>query len=77
MLSKCSNPECHAVFLYLHRGKLFKLDTGVPSSGSEVKRKTEYFWLCESCCQSMTLKYDRAAGVSTRKTLNASAASAV
>ena len=75
MLSKCSNPDCSAVFLYLHRGKLFKLETGVQPTNSDVKRKLEYFWLCDNCCQSMTLSYDRAAGISTRRTLNAAAAS--
>ena len=29
MLSKCANPGCTATFLYLHRGKLFRLDTSV------------------------------------------------
>ena len=28
MLSKCANPGCPAPFLYLHEGKLFRLDTG-------------------------------------------------
>ena len=27
MLSKCANPGCPASFLYLHEGKLFRLDT--------------------------------------------------
>ena len=27
MLSKCANPGCAATFLYLHQGKLFRLDT--------------------------------------------------
>jgi len=39
------------------------------------ERKLEYFWLCEKCARSMTLTFDRAAGVSTRRTLNAAAAS--
>jgi hypothetical protein len=76
MLSKCSNPDCPAVFLYLHRGKLFKLETGANPNGSDTKRKLEYFWLCASCCQSMTLTYDRAAGISTRRTLKAAVVSA-
>ena len=29
MLSKCANPGCPATFLYLHQGKLFRLDTSV------------------------------------------------
>jgi len=75
MLSKCANSECSAVFLYLRQGKLFKLETGVnPTNHHDVKRKLEYFWLCEKCCQSLTLTYDRAAGISTRRTLKAAAA---
>ena len=27
MLSKCANPGCLATFLYLHEGKLFRVDT--------------------------------------------------
>ena len=27
MLSKCANPGCPASFLYLHEGKLFRLDS--------------------------------------------------
>ena len=27
MLSKCANPGCPATFLYLHQGKLFRLDS--------------------------------------------------
>jgi len=27
MLSKCANPGCSASFLYLHQGKLFRLET--------------------------------------------------
>jgi hypothetical protein len=84
MLSKCANSECSAIFLYLHQGRLFKLETNVnPNSGSaptdnfqtkKSGRKLEYFWLCEKCCQDLTLTYDRAAGVGTRRTLNPLAA---
>jgi hypothetical protein len=27
MLSKCANPGCPASFIYLHEGKLFRLDS--------------------------------------------------
>jgi len=29
MLSKCASPGCAATFLYLHQGKLFRVDTSV------------------------------------------------
>ena len=36
MLSKCANPGCPATFLYLHQGKLFRLDAGneIPASAA-------------------------------------------
>ena len=41
MLSKCANPGCAATFLYLHQGKLFRLDTNVEvvagTSGQQLK----------------------------------------
>ena len=86
MLSKCANSECSAVFLYLHQGRLFKLETNVNPNSSlatggnfqtkKSERKLEYFWLCEKCCQDLTLTYDRAVGVGTRRTLNPLAAAA-
>ncbi len=33
MLSKCANPGCPATFLYLHVGKLFRMDTTVEVHG--------------------------------------------
>jgi len=85
MLSKCANPECSAVFLYLNQGKLFRLETGLMASMEKAsrdfnennsERKLEYFWLCEECSQSMTLAYDRAAGISTRRILTEAAVAA-
>ena len=54
MLTKCANPSCSASFLHLDEGTLFRLDTE-PTLGSKVK-KPEYFWLCEHCSASMTLR---------------------
>ena len=56
MLSKCANPGCPAPFLYLHQGKLFRLDTSAEIVAripvSEVTRpslRVEFFWLCNQC----------------------------
>jgi hypothetical protein len=76
MLSKCANPDCSALFLYLHRGKLFMLETANPSGEKHSERKREYFWLCEECSSSMTIAYDGAAGISTRRTLHEAAVAA-
>ena len=70
MLSKCANPGCTATFLYLHRGKLFCLDTSVEvlarSSVREVSKSSrhiEFFWLCDQCSADLTLGYNKATGI--------------
>jgi hypothetical protein len=71
MLSKCANPGCTAVFLYLHQGKLFRLDVSsdLPSSSTLPKEtknglRTEFFWLCTQCAAELTIDYARSTGVS-------------
>ena len=55
MLTKCSNPPCSASFQSLEDGKLFRLEPdGVLRTG-EPKR-IEYYWLCERCASTMTLR---------------------
>jgi hypothetical protein len=67
MLSKCANPGCPAPFLYLHQGKLFRLEsvTEDPASHSVGKpaRRIEFFWLCDECAAGLTLRYHREAGM--------------
>lgn len=70
MLSKCANPGCTATFLYLHQGKLFRLNVGndIPGSSSlSQKTKTashvEFFWLCSQCATELTVDYDHGTGV--------------
>jgi len=76
MLSKCSSPGCSARFLYLHTGKVFKLNgdpTVQPKSGT---RGREYFWLCDDCALKSTLVFRPGLGVVTvaRETLAQAAA---
>jgi len=58
MLSKCANPECSAVFRYLHEGRIFRLS---PTPEVEATTKVpasllyERFWLCDACSKRMTL----------------------
>jgi hypothetical protein len=84
MLSKCSNPACSSPFLYLHRGKLFRMET---SAGEERRadfaraekmpvRRLEYFWLCEECATRMTLSFEKGVGVKTLPLTRARSASA-
>jgi hypothetical protein len=62
MLSKCANPDCSAPFLYLHRGKLFRIERRTPLTSTEPVAfekipplSIEYFWLCETCSEQLTV----------------------
>jgi hypothetical protein len=70
MLSKCANPGCSATFLYLHEGKLFRLDTSVETLAripvreiTRPSRHIEFFWLCDPCAAELTLGYNKATGI--------------
>ena len=72
MLSKCANPGCPAPFLYLHAGKLFRLDTSSLDTGTEdpvgqttqkTVRNLEFFWLCDECAAKLTLSYRKGIGI--------------
>lgn len=73
MLSKCANPACSAPFLYLHEGRLFRIEVEslcAAHTGKEQRkpsRRPEYFWLCDSCARAMTLKYKPGRGVFAAK----------
>jgi hypothetical protein len=76
MISKCANPACSARFLYLRTGKLFRFELeareddgpflGFDPSVRKHSRGVEFFWLCESCAEVMTLVYYPSIGVTTR-----------
>ncbi len=71
MVSKCANPNCRAIFRYLHEGKLFEFEVktieGSSAEGSGPKqyetlsREIACFWLCASCALTMTLVRDPSA----------------
>ena len=67
MLSKCANPGCPAPFLYLHQGKLFRLESATEDPASQAigkpGRRIEFFWLCHECAAGLTLRYNREGGV--------------
>jgi hypothetical protein len=68
MLSKCANPACSAPFHYLREGKLFQIDArAFPETEDVFEKKpvqrVEYFWLCGSCAEIMTLGFERGKGV--------------
>jgi len=76
MLSKCANPECSAVFRYLHQGKLYRAELGNGANAAyapeasdfseKPARRIEYFWLCERCVSRVTLTYKKGVGVSVQ-----------
>ncbi len=76
MVSKCANPECSATFLYLHRGKLFRLETfgredrrrhlGDDTGASKPMRRIEFYWLCDACVEKVALTFDKNEGIVVR-----------
>lgn len=83
MVSKCANPQCGAAFLYLHQGKLFRIETDAgwpqdppdPSARKPIRR-LEYFWLCDDCAAQMTLARKDGAVVTAPNVATRSAATA-
>lgn len=60
MLAKCANPPCCSSFHSLEDGMLFRVEAEF--NAGDV-RKTEYFWLCSRCSETMTLYLDENASV--------------
>lgn len=63
MLSKCANPNCAAIFRYLHEGKLYVMDRrrSVTAHTWKYARKSgqlEYAWLCSCCSLYLTIEID-------------------
>jgi hypothetical protein len=61
MVAKCANPACFATFHSLRDGRVFvtECETDYPSDASERVRQRQYFWLCNSCCRTMTVTVER------------------
>ena len=57
MVQKCANPECSASFRSLRDGRVFvkPAGAGYPIEGRRRPRQHRYFWLCNSCCRTMTV----------------------
>ncbi len=76
MISKCANPACPTRFLYLHEGRLFRVEReaeetepvlGFDPTTPKHARSVEFFWLCGNCAATMTLTYRKGVGVTTRQ----------
>lgn len=60
MLGKCANPTCSAKFLRLHDGRLFVTEVeGNCQASDRHEHSVEYFWLCSSCCRTMTVALEK------------------
>lgn len=86
MVSKCANPDCSASFRYFHLGKLFRVETstgrdrrrtmGQDELQNKPMRRLEFYWLCESCADKMTLVFDKESGITVRRSEYAQSAAA-
>jgi len=65
MVEKCANPACCATFRSLRNGRLFVKEVRVdtPSDGNRGSRQLHYFWLCNSCCRTMTVVAEKGTGI--------------
>ena len=70
MTAKCVNPPCSAPFRYLRGGKLFLVDSATdPADSATLGAMTsaahfsEFFWLCERCCQNMRIVVEKSGEV--------------
>lgn len=65
MLEKCLNPACSAKFRSLRDGRVFvkEVDGDSHDSGRKHSHKPAYFWLCGSCCRTMTVVAKDGSGV--------------
>jgi hypothetical protein len=55
MLNKCSNPSCSTPFRHLQDGKLFRMEND-PVAHRGDSNRMEYFWLCDRCSCTLTLR---------------------
>ncbi len=65
MVQKCANPGCSSRFRSLRQGRVFVKEVESNPDGSNKRRlrHLEYFWLCDSCCRSMTVIAEKGNGV--------------
>ena len=70
MIEQCVYPRCSVSFRYLHKGKLFVLETDDDSSTvapladqPRKPRRLRPFWLCDACCRTMTVINEKGRGI--------------
>ena len=60
MVDKCANPSCSERFRKLCDGRVFVIEADYQRSASGSARQRQHFWLCNSCCHTMTVTLDKA-----------------
>jgi hypothetical protein len=77
MIEKCANPGCPQIFRHLHEGKLFAIESHHAQPTVALQTDAEYsggghhfhyFWLCPSCCHTMTIRLERGQVVVVQQT---------
>jgi hypothetical protein len=74
MVQKCSNPECEAAYHYASRGQLFSFEIRHPAAPcrdvptaiceKHPSHATIHFWLCDTCSQTLSLRFSMNDGLS-------------
>jgi hypothetical protein len=70
MHGTCANPACSTPF-YKLSGKFFLIKTatdmdisgGKPPVFAPIPHREQYFWLCDSCAETLQVVYDPARGI--------------
>jgi len=69
MLKKCANPMCPNPFRVLSQGKLFQMEVddfvACANRRNRSPRRVERYWLCDRCCSSLTLTFEKGRGMVT------------
>jgi len=60
MLDKCANPACSTTFRRLRDGRVFVTEVEADyQSGANGRARQRQYWLCNSCCLTMTVISER------------------
>jgi hypothetical protein len=60
VFSKCANPDCGLTFDY-GQGRFSRFHKSVVAG--QIANTVQHFWLCEKCCEKLTLDYKDGMGV--------------
>jgi hypothetical protein len=66
MVDKCANPSCSAPpFRSLREGRMFVMEAEGDSCirGNGRSQQPRYSWLCNACCETMTVVAEKKEGI--------------